>query len=79
MLPLVQNNIIKIKDLCKKQQVESFYLFGSAANGTFKNGSDLDFLARFSNTIKLIDYADNYFDLLEMLKSIFKTEVDLVS
>lgn len=60
-------------------KVESISLFGSAATGSFNKNSDLDFLVRFSSSINLLDYADNYFDFLEALKKVFNRNIDLVS
>lgn len=79
MTRLIEDNIAHIRALCKNHKVDSFYLFGSAAHGTFRNDSDLDFLVKFSNSIELLDYADNYFDLLERLQLLFKRKVDLVT
>ncbi len=79
MNTIIQNNLQTIQSLCKTHGVESFYLFGSAAKNEMTDESDLDFLVRFSNKIPLLDYADNYFDLLEKLKALFHRKVDLVS
>jgi predicted nucleotidyltransferase len=59
--------------------VDSIALFGSAANGDFDNSSDIDFLVNFSDSVELLDYADNYFNLLENLEKLFNRSVDLVS
>ena len=79
MIEVIENNISKIAALCKTHKVESLFLFGSAARGELKKNSDLDFLVKFSTSIDVLDYADNYFDLLEHLKQLFKRNVDLVS
>jgi len=59
--------------------VDSFALFVSATRSDFNNSSDIDFLVRFSNTIELLDYADNYFKFLENLAKLFNRPVDLVT
>lgn len=79
MESLIENNIDALKNLCVHHKVESFYLFGSAATGKLSEKSDLDFLVKFSNTIDLLDYSDNYFDLLIQLQILFNREIDLVS
>lgn len=79
MLPIIKDNIQQINNLCKSHQVEALYLFGSAAKGLSKKSSDLDFLVRFSDSIDLLDYADNYFDLLDKLQKLFNRDIDLVS
>lgn len=76
---LIKKNIPKIHQLCKIHGVESLSLFGSAAKNELTKQSDVDFLVRFSSSIALLDYADNYFNLLEKLKNLFKRKVDLVS
>lgn len=79
MITAVKNNIRKIRSLCKTHSVEAFALFGSAARDDFNESSDIDFVVRFSPAIDVLDYADNYFDLLDELKTLLKREVDLVS
>jgi len=79
MIYLIKKNLEQIKTLCKEHKVDSFALFGSAANGDFDNSSDIDFLVNFSKSIELLDYADNYFKLLESLENLFERPIDLVS
>ena len=79
MIEAVRNNISQIHDLCKSHGVESLYLFGSAAKGTYTNSSDIDFLVTFSKSVDLFHYADNYFDLIEKLTTLLEREIDLVS
>lgn len=75
----IENNIHKIIDLCKVHQVDAIYLFGSAATEHFNKNSDYDFLVQFNKSIELLNYADNYFTLLDKLKNLLKRDVDLVS
>ncbi len=79
MNEIVKNNIEDIISLCKKHRVKSLSLFGSAAKNTMQEESDIDFLVQFSEDIDVLDYADNYFSLLEELENIFQRKVDLVS
>ncbi|SNS48943.1 hypothetical protein SAMN05421640_0360 [Ekhidna lutea] len=72
----IENSIMR---LCKKHYVESFALFGSAVRHQMMKDSDVDFLVRFNSKLKLLDYADNYFDLKRALENILNKEVDLVS
>jgi hypothetical protein len=76
---LIKKNLNQISKLCEEHQVDSFALFGSATRSDFDNSSDIDFLVRFSSTIELLDYADNYFNFLENLEKLFNRPVDLVS
>lgn len=79
MIHLIKKNLNQIETLCIQHKVDSFALFGSAANGEFDKSSDIDFLVSFSNSIELLDYADNYFNLLDKLEKLFNRPVDLVS
>lgn len=65
--------------LCKEHQVEAMSLFGSAVNDQFTADSDLDFLVKFSDSVSLLDYSDNYFSLLDKLSTLFSRKIDLVS
>jgi len=44
---IIEQNINKIRALCKIHNVETLYLFGSATNENFSQESDIDFLVRF--------------------------------
>lgn len=79
MIQLVQNNLDEIIVACKEHYVLALSLFGSATNDRMHDGSDVDLLVTFSNTIDVLDYADNYFSLLEQLQEILNRKVDLVS
>ena len=79
MNSIVTNKILQLKELCMKYHVATMYLFGSAATGSFNDGSDIDFLISFRNDISLEEYADNYFDLLFELEDIFGRKIDLVT
>ena len=79
MIQLIRKNLNQISKLCEEHQVDSFALFVSATRSDFNNSSDIDFLVRFSNTIELLDYADNYFKFLENLAKLFNRPVDLVT
>jgi predicted nucleotidyltransferase len=81
MIPVVKNNLEQIIETCKKMQVKSLYLFGSAAREDhFTKESDLDFLFQFK--IKPEDFSGStfdYFDLLFRLEEITGKKVDLVA
>jgi predicted nucleotidyltransferase len=81
MVPLIQDNMQAIRELCKKHHVKTFYLVGSAAKeSSFNKDSDVDFLYRFINEeIEEFDHADNYFDLLFSLQDLLNRKVDLVA
>ena len=67
-----------IDNLCRRFRVRRLELFGSAAAGGFNPGSsDLDFLVSFDD-LRLSEYADACFGLLEELQRLFRRNVDLV-
>ena len=78
MNKIIEHNIEEIHRLCEKYMVESLFLFGSANTRKFSEKSDIDLLISFKNTVSLLDYADNYFDLEESLKDLLKRQIDLV-
>ena len=57
--------------------MKSLYAFGSVLTDRFNDRSDVDLIVNFHD-IKLLDYADNYFDLKFSLEDIFKRPVDLL-
>lgn len=79
MVELIQNRLHEIIATCKEHHVEAIALFGSAARNTMHKDSDIDLLVEFSNGIDVLEYADNYFSLLDKLQKILNKKVDLVS
>ena len=80
MVTLIKDNLKTIKALCKKHHIKTFYLVGSATKeNRFTDVSDVDFLYRFNEEDKELDYVDDYFDLLFELQDLLKRKVDLVS
>lgn len=79
MIELIKNKLDEIITACKEHHVETISLFGSAAKNAMHEGSDIDLLVEFSDDIEVLEYADNYFSLLEQLQSILNKKVDLVS
>jgi predicted nucleotidyltransferase len=80
MIDLVKNNVKGLQDICVRYHVKSLHLFGSAAKGdNHSKTSDLDFVVEFNESIDPVDYADNFFGLLNDLKQLFKKDVDLLS
>ena len=80
MNKIVEINQKKIEALCQRFQVQALEIFGSAVRNddSFdKSKSDIDLLVEF-NDQGLVNYADNYFGLLEELENLFNCSVDLV-
>lgn len=66
-----------LADLCRKYQVRELSVFGSAARGDMRPGSDIDFLVEFlpGAKVDLVDYASLMLDLSKLVGC----KVDLVS
>ena len=78
-MKLIELNIEKIAALCRKYKVSKLWVFGSILTPRFNEQSDVDLSVSFDKEkIELEDYADNYFDFLEELKSLFCRDIDLV-
>lgn len=78
---LIELNIEKIFELCRKHRVKTLSVFGSILTDKFNDNSDVDFLVDFepSNPDSTdFDYLDNYIDLAESLENVFGRKVDLV-
>ena len=78
MTPIIQQHLEELKALCRKYHVAELYLFGSAANGDFKEeSSDIDFLVNFQPMTSYERYKA-YFGIIEDLEQLFNRSVDLV-
>lgn len=79
-MKLIELNIDKIIALCKKYKVAKLWVFGSILTDHFNESSDVDFSVLFDKkNIPLLDYADNYLDFLDELKTVLSREVDLIT
>ena len=74
---LIETNIQRIIDLCKKHQVNKLFVFGSILTNRFKDDSDIDLVVDFNN-LNIADYVNNYFDLKDSLQDVLGREVDLL-
>ena len=74
---MIDYNIKKINEICKKYSLKSFALFGSAVTDSFTEQSDVDVLISF-DTSHDINYFDSYFDLKSELETYWHRSVDLV-
>lgn len=78
-MKLIQLNLERIFDLCRKHRVKTLAVFGSILTDRFNDDSDVDMLVNFDTTDhEKRDYVGNYFDLQESLESILGRKVDLV-
>lgn len=79
MVEILSNRMDEIIAHCEKHKVKAISVFGSAARNAMTPESDIDFLIQFSEEIDVLDYADNYFSLIEGLEQITGRRIDLVS
>lgn len=79
-MKLIALNMDKIVALCRKYKVAKLWVFGSILTDRFNEDSDVDFSVSFDKkNIPLLDYADNYLDFLDELKTLLSREVDLIT
>ena len=78
MIDTLSQNIEKIASLCVEHDVQSMYVFGSAATGDFGDHSDFDFVVSFKD-ISIAKYTDNYFSLHQKLEELLGRKIDLVT
>ena len=69
-MKLIENNIQKIIDLCKKHKVHKLFVFGSVLTSRFNDNSDIDLVVDF-NKAEVSDYFDNFFDFKYALENLF--------
>ena len=74
---IIESNIVALRKLCKKHQVDKLFVFGSVLTPRFARHSDIDLIVNFQD-IDLYDYADNYFDFKNSLENLLEREVDLL-
>ena len=79
MNSIIENNKSSIAKLCIENKVDKLYAFGSVLTDNFNENSDIDFVVSFNNQIKLLDYADNYFNLLFSFEDLFNKKIDLIT
>ena len=78
MLNIIENNRLELQRLCKKYDIQTMYLFGSATGTDFNSSSDIDILIAFKE-IPFDKYTDNYFELHENFEKLFNRKVDLLT
>jgi len=76
-MKLIELNLHKIFDLCRKYKVDKLYVFGSILTPRFNAKSDVDMVVNFKG-VPLEDYVDNYFGLKDALTALLGREIDLL-
>lgn len=79
MNSIISENQSSVEKICRTLSVQRLYLFGSAANNSLQEESDLDFLVSFKNNLSADLYADNYLLLHKELEKLFKRKIDLIT
>ncbi len=78
-MKLIELNLKKIIDLCRKHKVKTLAAFGSILTDRFNDESDVDLLVDFEPVdLDTFDYVTNYFNLRDSLEELFKRTVDLI-
>ncbi len=78
-MKLIELNLQRIIDLCRRHKVKSLAVFGSILTDRFNDQSDVDLLIDFEPTDHdKFDYVSNFFDLQDSLEALLKRKVDLV-
>ena len=78
-MKLIELNLNRIFELCRKHMVKSLAVFGSILTDRFNDQSDVDLLVDFDTTDhEKWDYVTNYFDLRDALERLFNRKVDLI-
>lgn len=78
-MKLIELNIAKIIELCKKYRVRTLAVFGSILTDRFNEDSDVDMLVNFDTTDhEHWDYVSNYFGFRDALEALFERKVDLI-
>ena len=78
MNKIVADKIQALRELCKRFDVKTLYLFGSVCSDKFNNDSDIDILISFKD-ISIEQYTDNYFELHYKLEELFNRKIDLLT
>jgi len=79
MQSIIENNKQTLIELCRKYDVKTMFVFGSASTDDFNEDSDIDILISFKESISIEKYTDNYFELHCKLEELFNRKVDLIT
>ena len=78
-MKLIEMNLQRITDLCRKHKVRTLAVFGSILTDRFSDQSDVDLLVDFEPVDHdKFDYVGNDFGLRDALELLFNRRVDLI-
>jgi len=76
-MKISENNLKRIKELCRDYKVKRFSVFGSVLTDNFSSKSDIDFIVDFDENDP-INYTDLYFQLKDKLEQVLERQIDLI-
>lgn len=77
-MKLIELNIDKIIELCKRFHVRKLWVFGSILTNRFHPESDVDLCVDFDwDNIPLMKSADNFFGFQSALEDLLKRRIDI--
>lgn len=76
-MKLIELNLAKIAELCRKFHVKKLFVFGSILTDRFNEDSDVDFVVDFDRS-KIKDIFDTFFDFQFSLEALLGRRVDLI-
>ncbi len=78
-MKLIELNLQRIIELCRRHKVKTLAVFGSILTDRFNDNSDIDLLVDFEPIDhEKFDYVGNYFDFRDALERLFNRTVDLI-
>lgn len=77
-MKIIEINIDKIIEICKRFHVRKLWVFGSILTPRFNDSSDVDLCVDFDwDKIPLLDSANNFFGFQEALESLLDHKIDI--
>ncbi len=76
-MSIIDNHINEIERLCKSNEVEALYVFGSVLTDKFNKDSDIDLLVDFK-PMDISKYAEIYYNLKFGLQNLLNRPIDLL-
>lgn len=77
-MKIIEINIDKIIEICKRFHVRKLWVFGSILTPRFNDSSDVDLCVDFDwDKIPLLDSANNFFGFQEALESLLDRKIDI--
>ena len=75
---MIDSKSTKLKSICKQFNVNRLYVFGSAAKGELRDGSDIDLIVEFDRS-NYHGAFDQFMGLKETLEDFYNRPIDLLA